>query len=53
VWGNGLFFTPNDGKTMLFARSFNSSVQLLDGSANGEYVVQLQDNQVRKNSYSI
>jgi hypothetical protein len=48
VWGNSLFFTPNDGKSMLFARSFNSSVQLLDGSANGEYFVQLQDNQVRK-----
>jgi len=48
IWGNALFFSPNDAKSMLFGRSFNSSVQFIDGSANGEYIIQLQDNQVIK-----
>lgn len=48
AWGNAFFYSPNDGINMLYAMNFTSPVKSFDGSSNGEYLIQLQDNQVIK-----
>lgn len=48
AWGNAFFFSPNHGKSVLFARTFTSPLILFDGSSTGEYIIQLMDNQVKR-----